>query len=121
MSGRERKLPKYTSGKSFRDFSRKYLAIARTRGRSYEALMGDFINTTVVEADEDTGVAPALTDEQKEMTQKNTNAYADLMNSKPHVKLVKAVSNAVTDEFPEGCAGTAWQKITAMMEKIINR
>jgi hypothetical protein len=112
---KELKLPKYVAGMSYRDFETKYLTVAGTRGRSKDALEGKFIGQLGPFNNVRGTMIRHMSNTQEAIDNENTRAFADLISSMPNGKLTTVVADSTTDEYPEGCAGTAWKNL---MEEI---
>ena len=107
----EQKLPKYVTGMSYKDFKIKYLTAAGTRGNTRQALEGNYMGLlpgfTMVRGVKFRQLQPW----QERIEKENNRAFAELVNSMPNGKLTTLVVDSVTEEFPDGCAGTAWKRV----------
>ena len=115
---REQRLPKYTEGMNWKDFQIKFLMAAGTRGRCRDALEGLFIGQMPKQSRTSSGlVFLHLTPGQEAIKNENDRAYADLVASMPNGRLTTLMNKAKTEEYPEGCAGTAWEKLVHKLDK----
>jgi hypothetical protein len=48
---------------------------------------------------------------QEDINNENTREFSDLVSSMPNGKLTTVVADLTPDQYPEGCAGTAWKNL----------
>ena len=114
----EQKLPKYISGMGWRDYKIKYLSAAGTRGRTRMALMGEFVGKMPAWTIMRTGQKiRTQTPDQDKMEKENYRAFADLVASMPSGELTYLVHESKTEEYPDGCAATAWKNLMSKIGK----
>ena len=108
----EQKLPKYVPGMSVMDFQVKYLTAAGTRGKTRMILEGEYKDIlppwTYLTGG---GKIRELSRTMMEIEAENKRAFAELLNCMPNGKLTALVADAKTEEYPEGCAATAWERV----------
>ena len=104
---KEFKLPKYVVGISYNDWSNSYLSASASRSRAKECLDGTI--KTLFDSETDAAV-------KDQLQMENERAFHDLVSCMPYGRLLHCVASSKTEQFPKGCAATAW---AALKSKII--
>ena len=107
----ELKLPKYVAGLPYSDFRIKYLAAASTRGKTKQALLGKYMGILPKPTDVSGTLFRDLSTWELAVEAENDRAFNELLSCMPYGKLTSLVADSITDEYPNGCAGSAWIKV----------